>query len=247
MRRTAAIALVTVAALADWSLAASAEEPTAAADKRALAPLQAYVGGWRGVGQPKRGSNQGAWTEEYEWSWRFEQGRAALCAALDRDRYYARMCVRPAGGAGRFVVLAEPAAGAADQMAQRFEGTLSNDTLVLVDPDSTGERPARISLRLVADGDRMLILYEKRLSADTFGRLAEVGSTRKGSSFAKNAASGPECVVTGGLGTIAVEYQGKKYFVCCSGCRDLFNDDPEGVLAEYRERKAAEAAEKAKP
>jgi YHS domain-containing protein len=43
-----------------------------------------------------------------------------------------------------------------------------------------------------------------------------------------------------------VEHDGKTYYVCCSGCRDLFNDDPEGVLAEYRERKAAEKQEAAK-
>jgi YHS domain-containing protein len=36
-----------------------------------------------------------------------------------------------------------------------------------------------------------------------------------------------------------VEYQGKKYYVCCTGCRDLFNDDPAGGLEEYRQRKAA--------
>jgi hypothetical protein len=75
---------------------------------------------------------------------------------------------------------------------------------------------------------------------DSYARLAEVGSTRKGRSFAKAVASGPECVVTGGLGTIAVEYLGRTYYVCCTGCRDLFREDPERVLAEYRERKAAE-------
>ena len=52
----------------------------AARDKEALAPLQTYVGGWRGVGQPKRGSSAGAWTEEFEWLWRFKQGRAELVA-----------------------------------------------------------------------------------------------------------------------------------------------------------------------
>jgi YHS domain-containing protein len=46
------------------------------------------------------------------------------------------------------------------------------------------------------------------------------------------------------LGTIEVEYEGKTYFVCCGGCKDLFEEDPAGVLADYRERKAAE---KAKP
>ena len=89
----------------------------------------------------------------------------------------------------------------------------------------------------------MVVLLEKRLGEGVYSRLAEVGSTRKGSSFAKSAASGPECIVTGGLGTIPVEYMGKKYFVCCTGCRDLFRDNPAGVLEEYRQRKAAEKAE----
>jgi YHS domain-containing protein len=85
-------------------------------------------------------------------------------------------------------------------------------------------------------------LYEKRIGANSFGRLAEVGYTRKGSSFGKGG-SGPECVVTGGYGTMKVEHAGKTYYVCCTGCRDLFNADPEGVLAEYRERKAQERAQ----
>src|SRR4051812_4143082 len=63
-------------------------EPSAARDKKALAALQAYVGEWRGVGQPKRGSNQGAWTEESEWSWKFENGRAELVGQLTKDKYY---------------------------------------------------------------------------------------------------------------------------------------------------------------
>ena len=79
-------------------------------------------------------------------------------------------------------------------------------------------------------------------ASDVYSRLAEVGATRKGSSFRQGGRRWPECVVTGGLGTIAVEYEGKKYFVCCTGCRDLFNEDPAGVLADYRQRKAEEKA-----
>jgi hypothetical protein len=90
----------------------------------------------------------------------------------------------------------------------------------------------------------MVVLYERRLGDDVYTRLGEVGATRVGSSFAATAASGPECVVTGGLGTIAVEYQGKKYFVCCSGCRELFDDDPAAVLADYRQRKTEEKAKR---
>jgi hypothetical protein len=244
---------------AHWSIAAGlcllassitcgADQPGSVADdKRALAGMQAYVGQWRGVGQPKRGSNHGAWTEESEWAWRFDAGRAELVADLTRDPYYSKWQLQAGDKAGHIVLVATPAESGdatAKRRPQRFTGAISNEALVLTADEARDDLPARISLRLAAGGDRLIALYEKQVAADTYSRLAEVGSTRKGSSFAKAVASGPECVVTGGLGKIAVEYKGKTYYVCCTGCRDLFRDDPEGVLAEYRERKATEAAER---
>jgi YHS domain-containing protein len=44
-------------------------------------------------------------------------------------------------------------------------------------------------------------------------------------------------VITGGLGTIAVSYNGKTYYVCCTGCRDEFNQNPAKAIKEYEERK----------
>jgi YHS domain-containing protein len=41
-----------------------------------------------------------------------------------------------------------------------------------------------------------------------------------------------------------VLYKGKTYYVCCSGCRDAFKDDPEKYIKEFEERKAKEAKEK---
>ncbi len=66
------------------------------------------------------------------------------------------------------------------------------------------------------------------------------GYTREGVAFAAGE-SYPLCVVTEGRGTIQVSYRGKAYWVCCSGCRDLFNDDPESVLAEAAAREKAKA------
>jgi hypothetical protein len=227
-------------------VAAGADAPKAIdADVKALASAQAFVGQWRGVGQPKRGSNQGAWTEESEWVWRFADGRAELVDQLSRDKYFNQLRLQAGEKRGEFVLLAMPAGDGNEKVAaRRFAGARVEDGLVFTAVEPLHGEPARISLRLVAGGDRMLVLYEKRTGGDAYARLAEVGSTRKGSSFAKATASGPECVVTGGLGTIAVEHNGKTYHVCCTGCRDLFRDDPEGVLAEYRKRKADEAAEK---
>jgi hypothetical protein len=194
----------------------------------------------------KRGSNKGAWTEASEWAWQFKDGHAALVGQLDGGKYYQRFTVAPGEQPGQFVLTASHDEGmsAAEAAPDRFVGTQSDGGLAFVAENPSAERPARISVRLVAGGDRMVVLYEKRAGDDAFARMAEVGSTRKGSSFAKNAATGPECVVTGGLGEIAVEHNGKTYYVCCTGCRDLFLEDPDGVLAEFKARKAKEAAEK---
>ncbi|MBI3832649.1 MAG: YHS domain-containing protein [Planctomycetes bacterium] len=51
-------------------------------------------------------------------------------------------------------------------------------------------------------------------------------------------------MVTGGLGTISVSYKGQSYYVCCGGCKQEFNDNPEKVLAEAKARKEKEKAEK---
>ena len=51
-------------------------------------------------------------------------------------------------------------------------------------------------------------------------------------------------MVTGGAASIPVSYKGKTYYVCCTGCKQAFDDDPEGILAEYESR-LKQAREKA--
>jgi YHS domain-containing protein len=34
-----------------------------------------------------------------------------------------------------------------------------------------------------------------------------------------------------------VSYKGKTYYVCCTGCRDAFNDDPVKYIGEFEESK----------
>jgi len=41
-----------------------------------------------------------------------------------------------------------------------------------------------------------------------------------------------ECVVSGGLGTMAVQHKGETYYVCCSGCLEAFKESPEKYIAE---------------
>src|SRR5438128_2185345 len=48
-----------------------------------------------------------------------------------------------------------------------------------------------------------------------------------------------ECRVSGGLGTIPVSFNGVTYFVCCNGCKDAFNENPEKYVKEFLKKKAA--------
>ena len=92
------------------------------------------------------------------------------------------------------------------------------------------EPKERIVVRPNANKIRYTLQVERQEpGAPQFKKQVEVGLTKAGESFA--AGSGgenlPKCIMTGGASTMTVSYQGKTYPVCCSGCRDEFNDNPE--------------------
>ncbi|MEO8494001.1 MAG: hypothetical protein ABI614_02950 [Planctomycetota bacterium] len=203
--------------------------------KQALSKLQDYVGQWRGVGQVRRGSTQGAWSETADWAWKFQDGNASLTFRADDAKYFDSGTLRAIQGDGSYELSV-----ASKNATLTYAGTLDETgALVLNAADAPADKPARISIRQVAEGKRMLVLFERRVGDDRYLRMAEVGYTREGSDFGKGT-NYIECIVTGGVGTIPVTFEGKTYYVCCTGCRDLFNDDPAAAIAEYRERKEQE-------
>jgi hypothetical protein len=214
-----------------------------AADKEQLGKMQALVGKWRGVGQPVRNSTKDSWVEGADWAWSFEGG-AALLGQLPEGKYFRSIKLASSDQPGHFVLTATPAEGEPVTYAGQLD---ESDRLVLVAAETKDGLPQRVSFRFVAGGDRLLVLLERKGGpSNQFVRLAEVGYTRQGSGFGKGS-SGPECVVTGGLGTIEVTFEGQKYFVCCTGCRDYFNENAAEVLAEYKARKEAEKAKREMP
>lgn len=221
---------------------AAAEEGDAARerDQKILEPLQALVGKWKGTGLPKRGSTAGGWTEQSEWAWKFSKEHAAIQFQAVDAKYFVGGAFRPGKEAGQVELVLTRADTKAELVySGKADGA---DSWILTTAEPPKGWPARITLRLVAEGKRLVALYEQRLGEDRYLRLAEVGYTREGSGFGSGATY-PECVVTGGFADREVEYKGKKYKVCCEGCRDLFLMDPEKVLAEY----AARQAERKKP
>ena len=71
-----------------------------------------------------------------------------------------------------------------------------------------------------------------------YAKQLQVGYTREGVTFGVEAGGKkPLCVVTGGLGNGTVTYNGQTYYICCSGCRDAFNENPAKIVAEYLKKK----------
>ena len=62
-----------------------------------------------------------------------------------------------------------------------------------------------------------------------------MAGTKEGESFSGGGKK-PECVVTGGLGTMQVSYNGKTYYVCCSGCADEFKARPKKYVDEFEKK-----------
>jgi hypothetical protein len=106
-----------------------------------------------------------------------------------------------------------------------------------LDREDAGETQRIVFTLLHAN--RFLYSYATRpANAKTFTRKYQVGATKEGEPFAE-ADKGPECIVSGGRGTIAVLHKGKTYYVCCSGCKDAFNEEPEKYIAEFEKKRAA--------
>ena len=208
----------------------SDDEPSArAADQETLAPFAGLVGEWKGTGQVRRGSARGAWTESADWAWKLTKDSAALEMKAPGGKYLRDAVLRPGPEAGTFAMEATLSDGGSRRFAGKI-GDRSALTLAAENPGDAAEGPVRITLTPLHD-TRLLMLLEGPDPAGGLERLGEVGFTRQGVAFAAGD-SAPVCIVTGGRGSMTVSYKGKTYPVCCSGCKDLFEDDPEAILAE---------------
>jgi YHS domain-containing protein len=220
----------------------AADTPERAAAVGALEPLQELVGVWKGVGTVARGSNKGGWIEQADWQWKFAGDKASIEFAAPAGKHFVSGTITSTDKA-KFHL----AAKTADGTIVGYSGKRDADGVLTLDADDAAAAeknggPSRVTIRTRAEGARLSVLLEKKTpTGDAYARLAEIGYTRQGSGFGKGS-EGPECVVTGGQGTMEITYKGKKYYVCCTGCKDAFEENPDKIIAEYEAKKAKKKA-----
>jgi YHS domain-containing protein len=121
-----------------------------------------------------------------------------------------------------------------------FTGRLKDRRLTLDRTDPDRKEDQRLVFSLL-HSNRFLYYYQvKPQGRGLFARVYQVGATKQGVAFATGEDQ-PECVVSGGQGTIKVMHKGKTYYVCCSGCKTEFDAHPDKYIKEYEQKMAKKA------
>lgn len=99
--------------------------------------------------------------------------------------------------------------------------------------DAANGDTQQFTFNSAGDGVRFVYRFAVKPKGRTvFNKVYQVAATKEGEALAAKATGkkGNECIVTGGLGTIAVSYKGQTYYVCCSGCKEAFEENPEKYI-----------------
>ena len=210
------------------------DEPGAPDVPKAFAPLEGMVGGWKGQGVNPKNRIKG-WKEKHMWSWKFAQGKPVGLAVEVAD--------------GKILTKGQLSSDAKTDIYRldatdpsgkpvRFSGKYDSEIGVL---SLSREKPpiaiGQERLDIAIDSSKIrytMRLFRQEPGAPQFALVTDASLTKEGESFAAGGASAdlPKCIVTGGAGSMTVSYEGKSYTICCSGCRDEFNESPAKYVAK---------------
>lgn len=213
----------------------SAKDDEPKSPKAALQMLNEYIGNWNGSGNPDKPKPdpKDIWKESIELGWKFKGKDSWLILNFNNDKKFK-------GGEMRYSMEKKVyLLTLLDKQDKKllFEGELKEPYLTFERTDPDTKELQQIKMNLAGDGARLTFRYGtassgKKLIAKDY----VVGCTKEGFSLGAKEKKN-ECIVSGGLGTSAVSYKGQTYYVCCSGCRDAFNEDPEKYIKEYEAKK----------
>jgi hypothetical protein len=208
------------------------DEPSA---KAALQAVNDFIGEWKGSGGPekRRVEPKETWQESVSWSWRFKGDDAWLIINIKNGRYLRSGELRYLTDKKRYQLTATDK----DNQKLVFTGQIKDGYLILERSDPKTKETQRLTMNSAGEGVRFIYRFAHKPEGRTlFTKDYLVACTKEGESLAGKEKK-VECPVSGGLGTIAVSYKGVTYFVCCSGCRDAFNENPEKYVKEFEAKK----------
>ncbi|MFY9253656.1 MAG: hypothetical protein WAO83_09385 [Fuerstiella sp.] len=219
-----------------------------------LKPLQVMLGQWRGTTRRDYDGFKAVDNHEWIWDLQTDPNQPALKAASDKSPFIKQARLTWNVDTSKFELTATDQEG----NSRKYEGDYTDPVHEIVGPDDKLHRVFRMELTqtndsLAATGgehwqiafaqqenNRYLLEVAKRRAQAPFRRYDTVSTQREGTSFALSDSDYGDktCIISQGLGTTAVSYKGKTYWVCCSGCKAAFEEDPALWIARAEKRAA---------
>jgi hypothetical protein len=226
---------------------AATNEQLAESVLSAMQPLQVLLGRWNGTSRK-------AQLDQPEWVWDFQSDRnqPALLVKSDKGTYIRegrltylptrqqyRFRFKSPEGTERTVVgtFSEPVQDVPgdDKKLQRTY------KLLLAEAEPTDGEQWQVGIQQL-ENSRYLIELDRRRGTGPYQRIDTIHTQREGTSFALSDTDYGEktCIISQGLGTMTVSYQGKSYYVCCTGCKAAFEEDPARWIAKWEAKQKLE-------
>lgn len=221
-----------------------AQEKTPDPAMEALQKVQDIVGHWKGSGS---GDHSKGWDESLECVWKFKKdGKCGLYLKLvdskkkTAGRLFDEAAITFNADKNVYVLKANKAGDDTEAALVQFEGKFASDSNLVFDRIEKGDAKDafdRIDFKVINGGDRVVYTVQRRVGQSRhYRKFAQVALDRDGTSLAGAAANKPKCIITGGAGTMTVSYKDQSYPVCCSGCREMFLENPEKYLAKLEKK-----------
>ncbi len=210
--------------------------------KKALKPIQVVLGPWHAIIDKTKTYEDLQWV----WDWKTDRAQPALAMATKEEGAYFKtarltylvedekfqMTLTDKDGKQRVlqgIFTAEPADKPGEDKNQTPQRTYK---LQLTE---TGDAKDRWQIVMNQQDNNRYLFELAQLRGSRFVRFDTMASQREGTSFALDDSDFKEktCVISQGLGTIQVSHKGKSYWVCCSGCKAAFEEDPDKWIAKF--------------
>lgn len=213
--------------------------------KQALKPIQILLGEWHGSANKLAGGAKGYEELKWVWDWKTDRAQPALAMATEGSAYMKSVRLTYLVEDQLFQMTVEDKEGRQRELRGKF--TEEPHDRPGEDKKQTPQRVYKLLLTETGDAkDRWQVIvnqqennrYLLELSqarGKNFMRFDTIGTQRQNTSFAQSDEDFKDrtCVISQGLGTMQLTHKGKSYWVCCSGCKAAFEEDPDKWIAKF--------------
>lgn len=202
--------------------------PPVATTKEAMQKVQLIVGDWRVTGMPRE-MKRDAWTEKSSWGFKIDKEEYSLTLAATDAVFWKEATLKFDLKKQVYVLETVLVAGG----GRTYAGTLVEKERLLTLEETTDAWPReRAVFSLLRDNRFLIDIETQSAKGKDWTTMAQLGCTKEGVPFVRG--EGVKCIVTGGAGSIPVTHAGKTYYVCCSGCRAFFTENPAKTIEDAK-------------